>query len=158
MEIVIYDSNLEQKDVQLNPTRIACRGLVEHNGQILTVYEEKWDITTLPGGGLEPAESLEECVIREIKEETGVVARNPEEMVRVVEHFATESFISVYFKCEFVEETDDTEFTQVEQEVHLQKRWLDPIELMTILSEHSGRHPFGENIHNREFIGLINSL
>lgn len=158
MEIVIFDSNLEQKDIVDNPTRIACRGVVFHDDKILSVYEEKWDLSTLPGGGLEPAESLEDCVIREIQEETGVLATNPVEMVRVVEHFQTESFVSVYFRCDFVEQTSQTTFTKEEQEVNLQTRWLDPYEFMNILSNEFGTHPFGENIHNREFIGLINSM
>lgn len=129
-----------------------------NEGLLLTVYEEKWDLTSLPGGGLEPAESLAECVLREIKEETGVIATNPVEMVRVVEHFATESFISIYFVCEFQAQTTDTSFTEVEQEVNLQTRWLSLLDVMTILSNEPSKHPFGENIHNREFIGLINSL
>jgi len=158
MEVVIFDSNLEPKDVTMNPTRIACRGWVVHEDKVLTVFEEKWNLTTLPGGGLEPVESLEECVVREVKEETGVIVTEPTEMVRVVEHFATETFVSVYFRCLFVKETDDTSFTDVEQDVNLQKRWLPIADLMTVLTEETSLHPYGENIHNREFIGLINSL
>ena len=37
-------------------------------------YQHLW---TFPGGRLEPGESIEQCVIREIKEELGLQVRNP---------------------------------------------------------------------------------
>lgn len=37
-------------------------------------YQHLW---TLPGGRIEPGESIEQCAIREIAEEIGVAIRNP---------------------------------------------------------------------------------
>ena len=37
-------------------------------------YQHLW---TLPGGRLEPGESIEQCAIREISEEVGLTIRNP---------------------------------------------------------------------------------
>ena len=37
-------------------------------------YQHLW---TLPGGRIEPGESIEQCAIREIAEEVGLVIRNP---------------------------------------------------------------------------------
>ena len=158
MEIEIFDGNLSKKDVKQNRVRTACRGVVQKDGLILTVYEEKWDITTLPGGGLEENETVCACVVREVKEETGVIVENPVEMVRVIEHFEHESFVSIYFSCEFVEETGIVEFTELEKAVNLQTKWLYLDDLLDILSTNMTKHEYGVNIHNREFIGLINSI
>lgn len=51
-------------------TRAACRGVVLSEGKILLVYEGNTDQYFIPGGGLEGEESLEECCVRELAEET----------------------------------------------------------------------------------------
>jgi len=158
MEIVIFDGNLSAKDVKNNPTRVACRGVVQQDGLLLTVHEEKWDITTFPGGGLEPFETICACVIREVKEETGVIVNHPVETVRIIEHFEHESFMTIYFTCDFVEDTGQVAFTDEEKEVNLQTKWISFDELLDTLSTNMTLHEYGANIHNREFLGLINSI
>ena len=148
MLIEIYDGNLSKKDVKNNSMRIGCRAVVQHNDKILTVYETKWDLTVLPGGGLEAGESIEECVIREVLEETGIIVDNPIEMVRVVEHFEGESFTNIYFRCEYVTDTGVTTFTAIEQEVQLTTKWWDISELLTELSTNMTLSEYGPNIHN----------
>lgn len=51
--------------------RIAARGLVQENNKILFVSDEG-EFWYLPGGRLEPNETLEDCVEREVYEETGL--------------------------------------------------------------------------------------
>lgn len=54
-------------------------GLLIHNGHILVSDEliKGQRITKFPGGGLEFGEGLKDCLIREIREEIGVVALDP---------------------------------------------------------------------------------
>ena len=66
-----------------------CRGIVIRNGQVLMVRHENdgtghW---CLPGGGMEPGETPEECIVREVREECGIAV----EVVRLltVNHFET---------------------------------------------------------------------
>jgi 8-oxo-dGTP pyrophosphatase MutT (NUDIX family) len=157
MELIIYDSNLTVKDVQDNPIQTACRGLVEQAGKVLVVHETKRDITTLPGGRLEPDETPEACVIREILEETGVTVGQVVETVRIVEHFQDASFRTIYFRCEVVDLDGEASHTSVEHEMGMVAQWMDLEDLMDRLANPSSSHPHSEHIHNREFLGLIHS-
>ena len=53
---------------------------IVRDGKVLLIkrayapYQHLW---TLPGGRIEPGESIEQCAIREIAEEVGLVIRNP---------------------------------------------------------------------------------
>lgn len=59
---------------RFNQFRITARGIIIENEQILFVSDEgKYWYT--PGGRLEPDESMEACVEREIFEETGLVVK-----------------------------------------------------------------------------------
>ena len=56
---------------QYTKLREACRGIVIRNDEILLTYEVNTDQWFIAGGGLENNEALEECVVRELAEETG---------------------------------------------------------------------------------------
>lgn len=57
--------------------RIATRGIIEKNGRILAVKHkdtngDEVDYWAIPGGGLDPLESLHDGLTREMIEETGI--------------------------------------------------------------------------------------
>ena len=48
----------------------AAGGIVEKDGKLLMIYRRKmWDI---PKGKLDKGETIQECAVREVEEETGV--------------------------------------------------------------------------------------
>ncbi len=54
--------------------RRACRAIILEGENILLLHTRRYDDYTLPGGGVDAGESLEQGLIRELQEETG--ARN----------------------------------------------------------------------------------
>lgn len=68
-------------------TRTACRGIIIHDTKVLLSYETRNDQWMLPGGGLEDNESEKACCIREIAEETGMVADISECILEIDEYY-----------------------------------------------------------------------
>lgn len=116
-------------------TRIACRGIIINNEQILVTREENTDFWLIPGGGLELEESLEECCAREILEETGYIVGPLNEFLIVNEYYGDYKFISHYFECEVVGEGKQ-KLTDAEQANGLVPKWIDLQEFLCILGKH----------------------
>ncbi len=64
-----------REDLELRPKNHpapAVAAIVKYDGNVILAYSNLKEIWTLPGGYVEPGESLEEALIREVKEETNV--------------------------------------------------------------------------------------
>lgn len=86
--------------------RIAADAVVVHRGKVLLVKRKRppfrgW--LALPGGMLEDNETLEQCAVREVREEAGVVVR-PLWLVGVYSHPKRDprGTVAVVFRCKFV--------------------------------------------------------
>lgn len=53
--------------------RPSVRGIILRDGKIAMMHSQKYNYYKLPGGGIEPGESLEETLIREVREESGLI-------------------------------------------------------------------------------------
>lgn len=158
MEIEIFDQNLTKEDCKDLPRTTACRGVIERDGKYLVVNLQKHDITTFPGGRLEEGETIEECVLREVLEETGVICKVVSKQVSVIEYFTDSVWTNIYFKCDFIEDTKQTNFTEEEIDLQMTVAWKTLEELLDTFENNMTKHEHGPNIHNREFLGFINSL
>ena len=87
--------------------RPSVRGIILRDGKIAMMHSLKYDYYKLPGGGIEGDESLEETLIREVREESGLIV-NPESIeefgyVRRIEKGKIEEIFiqdNYYFTCE----------------------------------------------------------
>lgn len=87
-EAYIYHPNNEEllkKFVKKVPLVVAAGGIVTNpEGKVLFIYRnDKWD---LPKGKIDKGETLEECAIREVMEETGVKGLKIQNFLRTTYH------------------------------------------------------------------------
>ena len=130
--INIYGAN---RFNEVTKVRDACRGIVIQDGMILLTYEVNTDQWFIPGGGLEGEETIQQCCIRELAEETGFVVNPLYHFATINEYYEEWKYISNYFICEITGETERV-LTEREAEVGLEPRWIPLQEAITIFSKH----------------------
>lgn len=84
--------------------------VADDNGRILLARRRDNDLWTIPGGAMDPGESIADTAVREVKEETGLDAEvvslvgiysNPRHVVRYADGEVRQQF-SVCFACQVV--------------------------------------------------------
>ncbi|NMP16092.1 NUDIX hydrolase [Thalassotalea sp. Y01] len=75
--------------------RQAARAIIVRGEQILLLYTERYHDYTLPGGGVDEGEDLEQGLVRELKEETG--AQN----IRNVQAFGRYEEFRPWYKADY---------------------------------------------------------
>ena len=98
---------MKPRGIVANSTVLVAAGVLERDGAILAArrkrgshLEGRWEF---PGGKIEDGESPEECLVRELAEEIGVVVR-PSGILEVVFHrYPEKSVLLLFYRCELVE-------------------------------------------------------
>ncbi len=113
--------------------RTAVRGIIKRNNNYLVIYSDYGDYK-FPGGGMEEGETLEETLIREVKEETGynVINGSITECIEVFEKRKGEyedimEMKSYYFLCDVEDDAGNRNLDDYEKEYNYQVEWL-PLE------------------------------
>ena len=107
---------IDRKNYKENGTigrRPSVRGIIIKDGKIAMIHSLKYDYYKLPGGGIEEGEAYEETLIREVKEESGLVVK-PESIrefgyVRRMEKGKVDDIFiqdNYYYLCEAEEITE----------------------------------------------------
>ena len=154
--IEIFGANHFEKYTKI---REACRGVIIQNDKILLTYEVNTDQWFIPGGGLENGESIEECCVRELAEETGYVVDTKEQYLTINEYYDEWLFVSHYYICDLVGETQ-RKLTERELEVGLEPRWIDLNEAVEIFSKHQdyAENEMKRGAYLREYKALLSYL
>ncbi len=117
--------------------RPSVRAIIVRDGKLALVHNGKFDYYMFPGGGIEEGESHTEALIREVKEESGLVVipesiREYGSVLRLScsSHFANTIFEqeNFYYVCEVQEEVKATEFDVHEIEEQYSLVFLTPEE------------------------------
>ena len=116
-------------------TREACRGLVLQNGKLLLSHELNSGWYLIPGGGVEGEESIRDCCIREVREETGYIVEPKEHFLTLKEYYGDWCYISHYFRCDVVGQ-GSANLTELEQERGLIPEWVNFEDACAIFAAH----------------------
>ena len=133
--------------------REASRAIVVKDGKILLTYEKNTGVYMSPGGGVEPGETLEECCIRELKEESGYVVKPLEHFITINEYSFETLYVSNYFLCEIESECEQS-LTETEIDHGVTRRWVDLDEAYEIFSTYPTKEQDHMSLYLREYTVL----
>lgn len=152
-EIALYGANYAGVT---RHCREASRGVVVRDGQLLLSHETKINQWMLPGGGLEPGETPQDCCAREVAEETGLVVIPGACFLILREYYEDWEFVSYYYPCQVVGQTERNP-TKREIEVGARPEWLSMDAALALFSHHQDYAETNEErrgIYLREYRAL----
>ena len=117
-------------------TRPTARAIVFKQQHILLMYTQRYDDFSLPGGGIDSNESIEQGLIRELNEETG--AQNIEicsefGLYEEYRPWYKDDFDIIHIKsycyvCEINEQLGQAQLEHYEQQNGMQAKWVNIFE------------------------------
>ncbi|MBP5152663.1 MAG: serine hydrolase [Lachnospiraceae bacterium] len=137
-------------------TRGGSRAVIIQDGKILLTHESNSGLWLLPGGGTEEGETPEECVIREVEEETGVIIRPTEQFLTLHEYYEEYRYTGYFFVCE-VTGKGQMNLTDIEKQRGVQPEWIPLKDAVELFSKHESYAETSEEkrgLYLREYIAL----
>ncbi|MCR5735282.1 MAG: serine hydrolase [Lachnospiraceae bacterium] len=137
-------------------TRESSRAIIIKDGNILLTHELNSGWWLLPGGGLEAGETYEECVIREVKEETGYLVRPIRRFLIMNEYYEEYRYSGYFFVCE-VTGNGHINLTDVEKQRGVQPEWIPLSDAIKLFSKHESYADVSEEkrgVYQREYLAL----
>ena len=116
-------------------TRAGSRAVVVRDGMILLSHEVNSGWWLVPGGGEEKGETPEECCVREVEEETGLIVKPLQQFLTMYEYYEEYRYISNYFICE-VTGKGHMRLTDAEIRRGVEPQWIPLQEAVDIFSRH----------------------
>ena len=139
--------------------RISCRAVIIEDGKILLSHETRHgDSYMSPGGGIENGETSEQCVEREVLEETGYIVKAIKPLITINEYCYDTLYVNRYFMCNIIGE-GERQLTENENYKKMQPEWVDIEKATEIFSTYKTLPPDKESLYLREYTILkkINS-
>jgi len=116
-------------------TRAGSRAVVVRDSMILLSHEVNSGWWLVPGGGEEEGETPEECCVREVEEETGLIVKPLQQFLTMYEYYEEYRYISHYFICE-VTGKGHMRLTDAEIRRGVEPQWIQLQEAVDIFSRH----------------------
>ncbi len=137
--------------------RLTARAIVlSPENRCALMYAAKFGIHTLPGGGVEEGESIEDALRREITEETGcrIVSFEPLGYVEENRAHADYTQLSYYYIVRTQDETLHPHLTALEAENGTRAMWCTLEEAYALISSPTFERPQGKFLQARDVAAL----
>ena len=151
--VEIYSANVQKA---FSKVSVKCRGMVIKDSRILISHEVKTDYYSIPGGGLEAGETLEECCAREVREETGYLVKPSLCFLTINAYYKDRKNISHYFLCDMIGTTEPS-LTTEEIKLGLISNWMKTEKIFQLFSRYDDFVSLDEDkykIYLREYTAL----
>jgi len=116
-------------------TRAGSRAVIVQDGKILLSHETVSGWYLVPGGGMEEGETPEECCVREVEEETGLIVRPVRQFLTMNEYYEEYRYIGYYFICEVIGR-GQMNLTEMEKRRGAGPEWVPLEEAVELFSRH----------------------
>lgn len=138
--------------------RPSVRGVIIKNGKIAMMHSLKYDYYKLPGGGIEEGEELRDTLVREVKEESGLVVKKDTikefGYVRRIEKGMFEDIFmqeNYYFLCDVEDNISSQELDDYEAEEGFTLEFVTPEHAINV--NNIGDHK--EKVEKQTFTGML---
>lgn len=118
---------LGKEGMSARSPRLAARAILRRlDGKYALMYTEKFDLYSLPGGGVEKGEKLIDALKREVLEETGCSCDKIRALGYVYENRACHDFTqkSFYFAVKTEKPIEKNQLTAKEKAVNIKLMWV----------------------------------
>lgn len=137
----------------------SSRAIIKKNNQVLLLFSKKLDYYMLPGGRIEIGETPDQCVVREVLEETGFSVEIAKKSVQINEHFTDSNWHTHYYICNLLDKPKvKLSLTDEEKSIDIEEVWISYLDVLDLLDSYDSSFSKGYNIMQREFLALTNSL
>lgn len=152
---------MDRKDYDPNGSRFvrpSVRGIILKDGKVAMVHSKKYDYYKYPGGGIEPGEDQCATLIREVKEESGLVVvpdsiREFGWVHRIQKGSVDDIFVqdNYYYLCEVEQTVGQQKLDAYEAEEEFELEFVAP---QTVI-EVNRQKEHGEESGNTLFVAML---
>ena len=130
--------------------RVSCRAIIIKDGRILLSHETNKGNYMSPGGGIENGETSEECVEREVLEETGYIVKAIKPFITINEYCYDTLYVNRYFICE-ITGNGQRNLTENEKFKKMEPEWVDLNKAEEIFGANESLPPDKASLYLREY-------
>lgn len=137
--------------------RLTARAIVRNqSGLYAVMYSDKFNLYSLPGGGVENGEDVQTTLRREVYEETGCTCDEVEELGIVTENRASLDYtqINYYYVVTTTHTPGETHLTEAERASRTVVQWHPFDEVLRLVSEQEFDRVQGKYLKARDVVAL----